>query len=96
MADVRDAMNAAEAEFPDGAEKYTIDEVNFSEFPIIIVNLTGDVPERTMARLAKDLQDRLEGLEPILEAGIAGNRDEMVEVVIDPLRLESYNITAPS
>jgi len=94
MADVRDAMNAAEAEFPEGAERYTITEVNFSEFPIIVVNLTGDVPERTMTRLAKDLQDRLEGLEPVLEAGIAGNREELVEVVIDPLRLESYNITA--
>ena len=94
MADVRDAMNAAEAKFPQGAEKYSIYEINFSEFPIIIVNLTGDVPERTMAELAKDLQDRLEGLEPVLEAGIAGNRDEMVEVVIDPLRLEAYNVTA--
>ena len=93
-AEVRDAMNAAEAEFPEGAEKYIITEVNFSEFPIIIVNLSGDVPERTMTRLARDLRDRLEALEPILEAGIAGNRDEMVEIVIDPLRLESYNLTA--
>ncbi|WP_120501697.1 efflux RND transporter permease subunit [Roseovarius sp. EL26] len=94
LADVRDAMNAAEADFPDGAEKYTVNEINFSEFPIIIVNLSGAVPERTMARLAKDLQDKLEGLEPVLEAGIAGNRDEMVEVLIDPLRLEAYNVTA--
>ncbi|MGB7318321.1 MAG: efflux RND transporter permease subunit, partial [Planktotalea sp.] len=68
--------------------------INFSEFPIIIVNLTGDVPERTMAKVAKDLQDRIEGLDAVLEAGIAGNRDEMVEVLIDPLRLEAYNVTA--
>ncbi|WP_306115185.1 MULTISPECIES: efflux RND transporter permease subunit [unclassified Roseovarius] len=94
LADVRDAMSTAEADFPEGAEKYTINEINFSEFPIIIVNLAGAVPERTMARLAKDLQDRLESLEPVLEAGIAGNRDEMVEVVIDPVRLEAYNVTA--
>ncbi|WP_324753968.1 efflux RND transporter permease subunit [Roseovarius sp. Pro17] len=94
MADVRDAMSAAEAKFPSGADKYLLNEINFSEFPIIIVNLTGDVPERTMARVAKDLQDRLEALEPVLEAGIAGNRDELVEVVIDPLRLESYDVTA--
>ena len=94
LADVRDAMDTAEAEFPDGFEKYTLNEVNFSEFPIIIVNLSGPVPERTMSRLAQDLQDRLEGLEPVLEAAIAGNREEMVEVVIDPLRLESYNVTA--
>ena len=94
LADVRDAMDTAEAEFPEGYEKYSLNEVNFSEFPIIIVNLSGPVPERTMSRLAKDLQDRLEGLDAVLEAGIAGNREEMVEVVIDPLRLEAYNVTA--
>ena len=44
MADVRDAMDSAEAEFPDGFEQYTLDEFNFSEFPIIIVNLCGPVP----------------------------------------------------
>jgi len=94
MADVRDAMNSAQADFPDGAEAYTIGEINFSEFPIVIVNLTGDVPERTMARIAKDLQDEFESIDSVLEAGIAGNRDEMVEVLIDPLRLEAYNVTA--
>ncbi|EBA05933.1 efflux RND transporter permease subunit [Sagittula stellata] len=94
LADVRDAMNNAEGQFPDGAEDYSINEINFSEFPILIVNLTGPVPERTLTKVAKDLQDRVEGLDSVLEAGIAGKRDEMVEVVIDPLQLESYNITA--
>ncbi|MGI9390120.1 MAG: efflux RND transporter permease subunit [Boseongicola sp.] len=94
MADVRDAMNNAEAEFPVGAEQYSINEINFSEFPIIIVNLTGALPERTLLRVAKDLQDRLESLDPVLEAALTGHRDEMVEVVIDPLRLEAYNVTA--
>ncbi|MBO9452011.1 efflux RND transporter permease subunit [Tropicibacter sp. R16_0] len=94
IADVRDAMNTAQAEFPDGAEQYTITEINFSEFPIVIISLTGAVPERTMARIAKELQDDIETLDSVLEAGIAGNRDEMLEVVIDPLRLEAYNVTA--
>ncbi len=94
IADVRDRMSSAEAKFPDGFERYSINEINFSEFPIIIVNLTGAVPERTLLRLAKGLQDRLEGLEPVLDAGLVGHRDEMLEVVIDPLRLESYNVTA--
>ncbi|MEM9637624.1 MAG: efflux RND transporter permease subunit, partial [Pseudomonadota bacterium] len=94
LADVRDAMGKAEADFPDGAEQYTINEINFSEFPIVIVNLTGPVPERTMIRIAKDLQDDLEAVDAVLEAGIAGSRDEMIEVLIDPLRLEAYNVTA--
>ena len=94
LADLRDAMSTAESKFPSGFDKYSINEINFSEFPIIIVNLTGQVPERTMARVAKDLQEEVEGIDAVLEAGIAGNRDEMVEVLIDPLRLESYNVTA--
>jgi multidrug efflux pump len=94
MADARDALSKAEAEFPEGADTYSISEFNFSEFPIIIVNLSGPVPERTMARVAKDLQDELESLDAVLEAPITGNRDEMLEVIIDPLRLEAYNVTA--
>ena len=94
MADVRDAMNSAEAQFPDGADKYSINEINFSEFPIIIVNLTGDVPERTMTQIAERLQDRIESMDAVLDAVISGNRSEMVEVTIDPLKLEAYNVTA--
>ena len=94
MADVRDAMNKAETKFPNGADKYSINEFNFSEFPVIIVNLTGKVPERTMTRVAKELQEKLESMDAVLEAPISGNREEMVEVLIDPLRLEAYNVTA--
>ncbi len=94
LADIRSSMNNAQAQFPNGANQYSINEINFSEFPIIIVNLTGQVPERTLLRVAKDLQDRIEELDAVLEAGLAGERDEMLEVVIDPLRLEAYNVTA--
>ncbi len=94
IADVRDKVSQAEAEFPEGAEQYTINEVNFSQFPIIVVSLSGSLPERTLLRVAKELQTDLEGLTPVLEAGLAGHRDEMLEVLIDPLKLEAYNVTA--
>ncbi|PWJ21173.1 efflux RND transporter permease subunit [Jannaschia seohaensis] len=94
IADVRDKMNNAEAQFPDGADQYVIDEINFSEFPILIISLSGQAPERTLLRLANDMQTRLEGMPAILEAGLAGHRDEMLEVLIDPLALEAYNVTA--
>ena len=94
LADIRDSMNAASSKFPQGADNYSINEINFSEFPIIIVNLTGEVPERTLRRVAERLQERIEGIDAVLEAGLAGQRDEMLEVVIDPLKLEAYNVTA--
>ncbi|MBN2630047.1 MAG: efflux RND transporter permease subunit [Rhodobacteraceae bacterium] len=94
LADVRDRMNTAEAKFPAGADKYSINEINFSEFPILVISLAGDVPERTLLRAAKDLQSRIAALEPVLKAELAGHRDEMLEVLIDPLKLEAYNVTA--
>jgi len=94
LADVRDKMGQAQAEFPEGAEQYNLVEINFSEFPIIIVSLSGDLPERTLLQVAKDLQDTIEAMPPILEAGLAGHRDEMLEVIIDPLALEAYNVSA--
>jgi multidrug efflux pump len=94
LADVRDRVNRAEAEFPEGADQYTINEVNFSEFPILVVSLSGSLPERTLLRLANELQDDIEAVPAVLEAGLAGHRNEMLEVLIDPLKLESYNVTA--
>jgi multidrug efflux pump len=94
LADVRDRMTKAEAKFPSGADKYSINEINFSEFPIVIIALSGNVPERTMLQVAKQLEDRLKGIDAVLDAKLTGHRDEMLEVVIDPLKLEAYNVTA--
>jgi multidrug efflux pump len=47
-----------------------------------------------MTRVAKKLQEEIEAMDAVLEAVISGDREEMVEVTIDPLRLESYNVTA--
>ncbi len=44
MAEVRDRMGRAEAQFPDGFETYSIREFNFSEFPVVIFAVAGDVP----------------------------------------------------
>ena len=94
LADIRDKTNKAESNFPDGAEQYSINEINFSEFPIVIVTISGNIPERTLTRLAKDLQDVIETVPNVLETALSGAREEMVEVIIDPLKLELYNITA--
>ncbi|HEX8570703.1 MAG TPA: efflux RND transporter permease subunit, partial [Caulobacteraceae bacterium] len=42
---------------------------------------------------ARRLQDRLESVPGVLRAEINGGREEMLEVTIDPLRMEAYNIT---
>ncbi|MGF1659343.1 MAG: efflux RND transporter permease subunit [Rubrimonas sp.] len=94
LADVRALIDEAKAEMPDDALEPTIKEVNLSALPILIVSLSGDAPQRAMQRLAKDLQREIEALKPVLEAGLAGEREELVEVLVDPLLLEAYDVTA--
>jgi len=94
LAEVRAEVDKAQAFFPADANEPRIIEINTSEFPILNVTLSGDAPERTLVRIANDLQDAIEGISSVLEAEINGKRDELVEIVIDPSRLESYAITA--
>src|SRR5690625_2772530 len=94
LADVRDKVDQAEAEFPEAAEKPTITEVNLSEFPILVVSLSGQVPERTLMREAKSLRRAIESDPRVLEAKLTGQRDELLEVLIDPLKLQALGVTA--
>ncbi|MCI4661713.1 MAG: efflux RND transporter permease subunit [Neomegalonema sp.] len=94
VAETRTRVDRAKVEFPSGAEEPEVNEINLSEFPILIVSLSGDLPERTLFRIAKELQDAIEGNKAVLEVGLAGYRDEAIEVIIDPLKLEAYDVTA--
>ncbi len=91
--EVRQAVDDARPELPSGAEEPVVTEVNTSLFPILTVMLSGPVPERTLVSLANGLQDDLEGVPGVLEVEIGGDRDEMLEVLIDPTALESYGIS---
>ena len=90
--DVREKSDIAKAELPDNADEPRVEEVNLSLFPIIIVTLGGEVPERTLLKISRNLQEKIEGVSSILEARIGGDRDEQVEIVIEPFLIDSYGL----
>lgn len=94
LQDVRDKVDQAKAELPEDADEPTVHEINLSLFPVLVVTLSGDLPQRTLIELADRLQDKIEGIDSVLEAQLAGDREEQVEMVIDPLLLESYGLDA--
>jgi len=93
LADVRAKVDQAKAELPGEADEPQVFETNFSLLPTIIVTLSGNVPERTLLQHARRLQDEIEGIATVLEAKLVGHREELLEVVIDATRLESYGVT---
>lgn len=92
--DVRSKVDLARAKFPPDAEPADIEEQSFADRPVIEIILHGDAPERELARLSRNLKERLESAPGIQEAFQSGARTEMLEVAIDPLRMEAYNVTA--
>lgn len=93
LLDVREKVDTAKAQLPDDTDEPFVQEVNIALFPVLVVNLHGNVPERTLITLARDLRDTLEGLPGVLDAEIVGSREELLEVIVDPVRLESYNLS---
>ncbi|OCW57660.1 efflux RND transporter permease subunit [Hoeflea olei] len=90
--DVRNKVSDAKPDLPTGAEEPTVNEVNISEFPVLVVTLSGDVPERALTRAARELRDRIEEVNGVLDAALQGARDDLVEVIIDPVKLSSYGM----
>ena len=94
LTDVREKVDIAKPELPDETDEPTVNEVNISLFPVLVVTLSGDVPERALLYMARRVRDAIESIPMVLEANLTGNREELVELVIDPLRLEGYGLDA--
>ena len=92
MDDIREKVDRAKGDLPSEADEPTVNEVNISAFPIILISLSGNLPDRTLQDLAENLQDEIETIPSVLEAKIGGRRNEQVDVIIDTLALEGYNI----
>lgn len=93
LLDVREQVDKARSEFPAETKEPTITEINLSEFPIINVVLYGSAPERVIYQIARRLRDDLEFVPSILKAEVTGDREDLLEIVIDPAKLESYQFS---
>ena len=93
LADVREKVDMAKAKLPNESDEPTVNEVKMSRFdPMLVLNLAGNVPERTLITIAKDLKEEIEGLGGVLEVNLVGVREELMEVIVDPLAMESYGL----
>lgn len=94
MIDTREAVNRAKAEFPSTAEEPIVQEASVEDFPILQVNIVGEVPERMLYNIALDLRESIEAVPDVLSADMFGHREELLEAIIDPNQLEAYQISS--
>ena len=93
LQDIRERVDNAAAELPGETEDPTINEVKMTQQdPMLVLNLSGNVPERTLTTIAKDLKEDLEAISGVLEVNLVGAREELMEVIVNPLAMESYGL----
>ncbi len=90
--DVRAKVDSAKPTLPSDADEPGVFEVNLSLFPVISVALSGDLSERTMGKIARDLQNAIKEAPGVLSADLRGTRDEVVEIIAEPMLLKSYGV----
>ena len=93
LGDVREKVDMVKSKLPQDAEEPIVLEFNMAELPTIVVSLSGDVPDRTLFYHAKRLQTKIESIPGVLEAPVTGDREDLMETLVSPSKLENYNIS---
>ncbi|HKA75189.1 MAG TPA: efflux RND transporter permease subunit [Xanthobacteraceae bacterium] len=93
LADVRAKVDQAKHDLPRDVDEPQVLEVNLSTYPVLVVGLSGEVPERTLLRIARAAKNAIEQAPGVLSAELRGARDEAVEIIIDPTLMNSYGIS---
>ncbi|SDM23636.1 multidrug efflux pump [Modicisalibacter muralis] len=92
LADVREKVDIARASLPEEAEEPRVMEVNVALLPVLSIGLSGPLSINELMTVARELQDAIEGIPQVLEVDIAGEREPLLEIVVDPLVLQSYGV----
>ena len=93
LIDVRERVDTAKKELPKDSDEPLVKEVNVALFPVMIVTLSGDVDESVLYASANKLQEAIETLPGVLGAEIVGKREELAEIIVDPARMDNYNLS---
>jgi CzcA family heavy metal efflux pump len=90
---VRDKVDQAKQDLPqDMPDDPVIQEVNFSDIPVIRVVLSGPFSLRRLQTFGDDLKDRIESIPGVLSAKMTGGLDRAVHVEFDLDRVGAYNV----
>jgi multidrug efflux pump len=92
LADVRAKVDQAKRDLPRDADEPVVREVNLSLYPVLVVALAGELPERTMLQIARGAKNAIEQVPGVLTAELRGARDEAVEIIAEPMLMKSYGV----
>ncbi|MBN2716047.1 MAG: efflux RND transporter permease subunit [Deltaproteobacteria bacterium] len=89
---VRDKVDKAKIDLPADAEEPAIIEINVAEFPMMLVNISGEYKLDTLKQVAETVQDDIETIPGVLSVGLSGGQDREIQIYLNPGKMEYYKL----
>jgi len=94
LLDVKDAIDKAQMNLPnDLPADPSVMEMDFSEMPVMNVNVSGPYNQEKLKEFAELLQDKFESLSEVSAADISGLTEEEVEISINRVKMEALELS---
>ncbi len=91
---VKDAVDKARNDLPtDLPNEPNVQEINFSDIPILYINIAGDYPLDKLKEYSDDLKDRIEGLKEITRVDIVGALEREVQINVDMYKAQAAQVS---
>jgi len=93
LRNVQRKVDEIRSKLPQEMDEPGVHEINAGLDPVLMIDLSGPLPERSLVAIARQLRDDLSSVKGVLEVDIDGDREEMVEIQVDPVKMDSYGIS---
>ena len=94
LQDVKDAVDKAERELPDDLRNDpSVQDIDFSEFPILNINLSGNYSIDALNDYGEYLEEQIEEVDQISKVDIKGVNEREIQINVDPFMLEAVDMS---
>ncbi len=94
LQDVKDAVDKAKSELPDDLPfDPVVEDIDFSEFPVVNVNLSGEYSVSELKGFAEDLKDHFEVISEVSKVKITGITEKEVKIILDPFLMSNLKVS---
>lgn len=91
---VKDAVDKARTDLPNDLDRDpSVTDINFSEIPILFVNISGDIELNKLKKYADDIKDKIEGMKEITRVEMVGALDREIQINVDMYKMQAAKIT---
>jgi multidrug efflux pump subunit AcrB len=90
---VKDAVDKSKSDLPnDLLEDPAVMEIDFSEIPIMYINISGDFELEKLKKYADEMQDEIEALKEITRVDIVGALDREIQINVDMYKMQAASV----